>query len=61
VCPAPFFDREVVVEDGDTLTRRYAVVIADGDRGRAGTGKLAEAGSASLAAYGQASGSATRK
>lgn len=52
VCPAPFFDTEVTVEDGQTLTRRYAVVIADGDRGRAGTEKLAEAGRASLTAVG---------
>lgn len=51
VCPAPFFDCEVVVEDGDTLTRRYAVLIADGDRGREGTGQLARTGAALLAAY----------
>ncbi|SHM94936.1 DUF6807 domain-containing protein [Actinacidiphila paucisporea] len=51
VCPAPFFDREVAVEDGATLNRRYAVVIADGDRGRDGSGQLARAGAASLAAH----------
>ncbi|MBM9509061.1 PmoA family protein [Actinacidiphila acididurans] len=50
VCPAPFFDAEVTVADGATLTRRYAVVIADGDRGLTGAEKLAAAGGASLAA-----------
>lgn len=49
VCPAPFFDREVTVEDGATLVRAYAVVIADGDRGHAGTAALAQAGAALLA------------
>lgn len=48
VCPAPFFSEEVPVEDGETLTRRYAVVIADGDREPAGVEKLAEAGTESL-------------
>ncbi|MFC4036604.1 PmoA family protein [Streptomyces polygonati] len=52
VCPAPFFDTEVTVEDRRTLTRRYAVVIADGDRGPDGTAELAEAGRSSLAAVG---------
>ncbi|NUP44369.1 MAG: PmoA family protein [Streptomyces sp.] len=44
VCPAPFFDREVTVEGGGTLTRTYAVVVADGDRGPSGTEVLAHAG-----------------
>lgn len=51
VCPAPFFDREVPVEPGGTLTRRYAVVIADGDRGRSGVSQLADAGRRLLRTY----------
>jgi hypothetical protein len=31
VCPAPFFDEEVTVAPGDTLSYRYAIVVADGD------------------------------
>jgi Methane oxygenase PmoA len=48
VCPAPFFDEEIAVEGGETLTRRYAVVIADGDRGRDGSAKLTQAGTEAL-------------
>lgn len=48
VGPSPFFSAEIPVEDGATLTRRYAVVIADGDRGAAGTEKLAQAGAGTL-------------
>ena len=32
VCPAPFFDEEVVVAPEETFTYRYAVVVADGDQ-----------------------------
>lgn len=31
MCPAPFFDTEVTVAPGGSLSFRYAVVIADGD------------------------------
>lgn len=48
VCPAPFFSEEVPVEDGQTLLRRYAVVVADGDRGPGGAEKLAQAGTWAL-------------
>ncbi|NYI06379.1 DUF6807 domain-containing protein [Allostreptomyces psammosilenae] len=53
VCPAPFFSEEIPVEDGETLTRRYAVVIADGDRGLDGAEKLALAGTEALAVLGE--------
>lgn len=33
LCPAPFFSEELRVENGGTLSFRYAVLIADGDRG----------------------------
>ncbi|PRY00890.1 PmoA family protein [Allonocardiopsis opalescens] len=49
VCPAPFFDEEVPAEPGVPLRFRYAVVIADGDRGRDGSGTLAETGRSQLA------------
>jgi hypothetical protein len=49
VCPAPFFDREVTLDDGETLVRAYAVAVADGDRGPTGTRDLALAGAALLA------------
>lgn len=49
LCPAPFFGAEVPVADGETLTFRYAVVIADGDCGVDGAEQLAAAGSATLA------------
>ena len=48
VCPAPFFDTELPVGPGDTVTLRYAVAIASGDRGREGAALLAEAASAAL-------------
>ncbi|MBX9388515.1 PmoA family protein [Streptomonospora nanhaiensis] len=44
VCPAPFFSEEVPAEPGRPLRYRYAVVIAAGDRGRAGSAELAESG-----------------
>nr|MDT0657505.1 PmoA family protein [Micromonospora sp. DSM 115978] len=48
VCPAPFFDTEVPVAPGETLRFRYAVTVADGDRGLSGCGPLAESGRAAL-------------
>jgi len=35
MCPAPFFDAELVVAPGDAVRLRYAIVIADGDGSRA--------------------------
>lgn len=35
VCPAPFFDTELVVAPGEAVSLRYAVVVADGDGSRA--------------------------
>ncbi|MBF8188805.1 PmoA family protein [Nonomuraea sp. K274] len=49
LCPAPFFSEEVPLPDGETIRFRYAVVIADGDRGEDGTALLAEQGRAALA------------
>ncbi|MET8866857.1 PmoA family protein [Nonomuraea sp. NPDC004580] len=48
LCPAPFFSEEVPLPDGQSLSFRYAVVIADGDRGEDGTAKLAELGREAL-------------
>lgn len=48
VCPAPFFGEEVPAEPGATLSYRYAVVIADRDRERQGSARLAEMGLAEL-------------
>ncbi len=42
--PAPFFSEEVPLPDGETLGFRYAVVVADGDRGEHGTASLADHG-----------------
>jgi hypothetical protein len=49
LCPAPFFSEEVPLPDGESLRFRYAVVIADGDRGEDGTALLAKQGRAALA------------
>ncbi|MEU6784874.1 PmoA family protein [Nonomuraea angiospora] len=49
LCPAPFFSEEVELPDGQSLRFRYAVVIADGDRGEEGTELLAKQGRAALA------------
>ncbi|MFG6192401.1 PmoA family protein [Nonomuraea sp. JJY05] len=49
LCPAPFFSEEVELPDGQSLRFRYAVVIADGDRGEEGTELLAKQGKAALA------------
>lgn len=50
ICPAPFFDTEVTVAPDETLSFRYAVVIADGDPGD-GTDALAGKGASALAAW----------
>jgi hypothetical protein len=44
VCPAPFFDEEVPVPSGATLTRHYAIVIADGDHQGDAVERLAKLG-----------------
>ncbi|GAA2900438.1 PmoA family protein [Streptosporangium fragile] len=49
LCPAPFFSEEVRVEDSATISFRYAVVIAAGDRGEDGVRLLADLGRAALA------------
>ncbi|MEU8657792.1 PmoA family protein [Actinoplanes philippinensis] len=46
--PAPFFSEELDLAAGDSVTFRYAVVIADGDHGDAGTEKLAALGAEAL-------------
>lgn len=46
--PAPFFDTELPVAPGTTVTRRYAVAIADGDAGADGVPALAAAALTSL-------------
>lgn len=48
--PAPFFSEEVPLADGETMSFRYAVVVADGDRGEDGSALLAKQGRAALAA-----------
>jgi len=50
LCPAPFFSEEADLPDGATLSFRYAVVVAAGDRGEDGTRELAGHGRAALAA-----------
>ncbi|NDL59447.1 PmoA family protein [Phytoactinopolyspora mesophila] len=50
LCPAPFFDEETRVDDGDTIRFRYAVVVATGDRDAEGTAQLAATGRDALAA-----------
>jgi hypothetical protein len=47
--PAPFFSRELDLAAGESVSFRYAVVIADGDHGDAGTEKLAVHGAEALA------------
>ncbi|SDH06525.1 PmoA family protein [Nonomuraea jiangxiensis] len=49
LCPAPFFSEEVPLPDGETMRFRYAVLIADGDRGPDGCARLAEQGRQALA------------
>lgn len=47
--PAPFFSEELDLPDGQTVRFRYAVVIASGDHGDAGTEALAAHGRNALA------------
>ncbi|WP_043618713.1 PmoA family protein [Nonomuraea candida] len=47
--PAPFFSEELPLPDGETLRFRYAVVVADGDRGEDGSALLADQGRTALA------------
>ncbi|HEY1175050.1 MAG TPA: PmoA family protein, partial [Phytomonospora sp.] len=51
VCPAPFFDTEVTVAPGETLSLRYAVVGADGDPGDDGAPALAAKGASALTGW----------
>jgi hypothetical protein len=46
--PAPFFSEELALPDGESVSFRYAVVIADGDRGEEGSALLAEQGRKAL-------------
>ena len=46
--PAPFFDAEITVPTGAALTRRYAVVIADGEPEGDAVALLAKTGLAAL-------------
>jgi hypothetical protein len=46
--PAPFFSEELDLGNGDSVSFRYAVVVADGDHGDAGTEKLAALGAEAL-------------
>ncbi|MDS1272409.1 PmoA family protein [Lipingzhangella sp. LS1_29] len=48
VCPAPFFSEIVPAPPGTPLRYRYAVVVADGDRGTTGAAQLAATGRAEL-------------
>ncbi|MEU4223443.1 PmoA family protein [Nonomuraea sp. NPDC026600] len=48
LCPAPFFSEEVPVADGETISFRYAVVVAAGDHGEEGTRHLADQGRSAL-------------
>jgi hypothetical protein len=41
LCPAPFFSQEHIMADGDSLTLRYDVAIADGDLAAPACGVLA--------------------
>jgi hypothetical protein len=43
VCPAPWYDTEQEVADGDTVTLTYDIVIADGVNGVDGCARLADA------------------
>ncbi len=49
LCPAPFFSEELPLAHGETVTFRYAVVIASGDHGDDGTAALADRGRHALA------------
>jgi hypothetical protein len=44
VCPAPFFATEYSLGSGETLTRRYGVIVCSGQRDTAGCAELAGRG-----------------
>jgi hypothetical protein len=48
LCPAPFFATRVTVAPQESVSLRYAVVIATGDGGMTGTASLAALGRATL-------------
>ena len=52
VCPAPFFDTELPMEPGRTVTLRHAVAICNGDTGVDGAAKTAALASAERARLG---------
>ncbi|WP_199035817.1 PmoA family protein [Glycomyces salinus] len=52
VCPAPFFDTELPMEPGRTVTLRHAVAVCNGDIGVEGSVKHAELAAAELAKLG---------
>ncbi|GAB3229509.1 PmoA family protein [Glycomyces halotolerans] len=52
VCPAPFFDTELPMEPGQTVTLRHAVAVRTGDTGPDGAAKVAEIAAAELARLG---------
>jgi hypothetical protein len=49
VCPAPFFDTELPMAPGDTVTLRHAVAVVNGDTGVDGAAKTAGLAAAELA------------
>lgn len=48
ICPAPFFDTEVDLPDGESLQLRYAVVVADGAADPTDAARFAEIGADAL-------------
>ena len=50
LCPAPFFSEELPLAHGQTITFRYAVVVASGEHGDDGTAALADQGRLALKA-----------
>ncbi|WP_207922660.1 PmoA family protein [Micromonospora sp. KC606] len=51
LCPAPFFSEELPVAHEQTITFRYAVLVAGGDHGTDGTVALADQGRAALSRW----------
>ncbi|MDI1460831.1 PmoA family protein [Catellatospora sp. KI3] len=49
LCPAPFFSEELALDAGQTVTFRYAVLVASGDHGDDGTTALADQARSALA------------
>jgi hypothetical protein len=52
LCPAPFFSEELALPHGQTVTFRYAVLVASGDHGTDGTAALAAQGRQALTSLG---------